>query len=115
MNTNTSKASVSTNVKFDSPKIQDNECFNVYVGRCGDGILDNGTSLDASGFAEPFNGISNTAGQLAGGEECDPNDSSHTGRGSAGCSSLCKPINTTTPTGKLTLTKTLVTNKTYYS
>ena len=115
MNTDTSKATVSTNVKFDSPKIQDNECLNVYVGRCGDGILDNGTALDASGFAEPFNGISNAAGQLAGWEECDPNDSSHTGRGTAGCSSLCKPINTTTPTGKLTLTKTLVTNKTYYT
>jgi hypothetical protein len=55
MNTDNTTASVSTNVKFDSAKTQDNECFNVYVGRCGDGIVDSGTSLDASGFAVPFN------------------------------------------------------------
>ena len=102
--------SFTTDVNFSANHKIDNECFNIYVGRCGDGIVDNGTSLDASGFAVPFNWISTSNGQLAGWEQCDDGPLN----GTAGhCSSTCTLG--TTPTGKLTLVKTLVTNKTYYT
>ena len=100
MNTDTTTASVSTNVKFDSAKTQDNECLNIYVGRCGDGVLDNGGSL-------VIDGVSTTPGQLAGGETCDDGPLNGT---PGHCSITCG----TTP-GNLTLVKTLVNNKVYYS
>lgn len=100
MNTDTTTTSVSTNVKFDSAKMQDNECLNIYVGRCGDGVLDNWGSL-------VINGISTSSGQLAGGETCDDGPLNGT---PGHCSITCG----TTP-GNLTLVKTLVNNKVYYS
>lgn len=111
MNTNETKGVVSTNVKFDSPKIQDNECLNVYVGRCGDGIIDDGKAIDASGFAIPFDGASTAPRQLAGGETCDDGPLNGT---PGHCNIFCSG-NGTGSNGSITLHKSLVTNKTYYS
>ena len=62
---------VTKNLKF-SPKVYtDNECLNIYVAWCGDGILD--TKY---------------------GEQCDPKDPNKTGWGNGGCDASCKPINT---------------------
>jgi len=100
MKTDKSTDSVSTNVNFNSSVTSDNECLNIYVGWCGDGILDNGSSV-------VINGQSTTAGQLAGGETCDDGALNGT---PGHCSITCG----TTP-GTLTLVKTLVNNKMYYS
>lgn len=85
MKTDKSTDSVTTNVAFDSSVKTDNECFNVYVGRCGDGVLDNGSSL-------VVNGKSTTAGQLAGGEQCDEGSLNGTpGHCRADCSNGSNP------------------------
>lgn len=62
---------VTKNLKF-SPKVYtDNECLNIYVAWCGDGILD--TKY---------------------GEQCDPKDPNKTDWGNGGCDASCRPINT---------------------
>lgn len=103
MKTDKSTDSITTNVAFNSNVVSDNECFNVYVWWCGDGILDNGTSL-------VVNGQSTTPGQLAGGETCDDGALNGT---PGHCSITCGTTPSTT--GHLTLVKTLVTNKMYFS
>ncbi|MDR2190444.1 MAG: hypothetical protein LBP53_04580 [Candidatus Peribacteria bacterium] len=40
---------------------EDNECYNIYVARCGDGIVDNGTETSSS----------NINASLKGNEQCD--------------------------------------------
>ncbi|MDR0282146.1 MAG: hypothetical protein LBI53_02195 [Candidatus Peribacteria bacterium] len=39
----------------------DNECRNIYIGYCGDGIVDNSNSISSTTINTP----------LKGGEECD--------------------------------------------
>ncbi len=60
-----------SNATFGSTIFTDKECINIYVGRCGDGILDDGTAVDNSGWALYFDGKSTSNGELAGGENCD--------------------------------------------
>lgn len=78
---------VSTNASFNSNITTDNECFNIYVGWCGDGVLDNGNSNEV-------NGIANNNGQLAGGEQCD--NGSLNGKDGK-CTLDCKSISTPNP------------------
>lgn len=65
------------NFAFGSPRFHDNECYNLELRYCGDGVLDSGD-----------------------GEVCDPMDPSRTGHGNGGCdTNMCQPINNPTCNG----------------
>jgi hypothetical protein len=59
-----------------------NECMNIHIGFCGDGIIDNGSQSSSE----------NLNAKLAGSEVCDPADTTKTNRGNGGCSTTCQPI-----------------------
>ncbi|MDR2541050.1 MAG: isopeptide-forming domain-containing fimbrial protein [Candidatus Peribacteria bacterium] len=77
------------------PTVSDKECRNIYVGFCGDGVIDN-TNIKSS---------TNIRAALAGGEECDPNHPDYIGKGT--CSQDCKKI-TPPSTATGVITKVLV-------
>lgn len=56
--------------KLPAMTISDNECLNVHIGFCGDGILDNSTTNSSTNINAPLNG----------GEQCDPKDPNKVGR-----------------------------------
>ena len=78
------------NVSFanitNTKKFSDNECMNIHIWFCWDGILDNNTSAPSYS--------TNLETRLNGWEECDYNDPNRTNWWDWGCSHSCEPINT---------------------
>ncbi|MCK9272007.1 hypothetical protein M0P65_00485 [Candidatus Gracilibacteria bacterium] len=100
-----------TNRTWSNPIEHGNECFNLYVDYCGDGVITNGESCDptdptrtgwgangCNASCQPING-GGGGGSSCGdgikdaGEICDPADPTHTGWGTLGCNASCQPLN----------------------
>jgi len=60
------------------------ECYNYVVHYCGDGDVDTANSIRNLPWWN-HNSVAN--------EQCDPNDPTHQGWGTNGCSNTCQPIN----------------------
>ena len=84
---------ITKNLKFGGAVHTDNECLNIYVAWCGDGILDKKY-----------------------GEKCDPKDPQKAGWGNKGCNASCQPINEEVKKiYDLALTKTIQNQKDSYT
>ena len=84
---------ITKNLKFGGAVHTDNECLNIYVAWCGDGILDKKY-----------------------GEKCDPKDPKKAGWGNNGCNASCQPINEEVKKiYDLALTKTIQNQKDSYT
>ena len=84
---------ITKNLKFGGAVHTDNECLNIYVAWCGDGILDKKY-----------------------GEKCDPKDPKKAGWGNKGCNASCQPINEEVKKiYDLALTKTIQNQKDSYT
>ncbi len=84
---------ITKNLKFGGAVHTDNECLNIYVAWCGDGILDKKY-----------------------GEKCDPKDPQKAGWGNNGCNASCQPINEEVKKiYDLALTKTIQNQKDSYT
>ncbi|NVP17784.1 hypothetical protein HUU51_03635, partial [Candidatus Gracilibacteria bacterium] len=73
-NPSTRESKTINNYFVSNYQVHENECLNVTLAWCGDGVLDSSY-----------------------GETCDPSDPNKTGWGAGGCNNSCQPINTTTP------------------